>query len=79
MAYFSYRGIKISGIASAVPAKVVKVDDYIPKFGAEAIERYKKMTGIEQLRETHEKQTASDLGCAAAEKLLTEYFESVSR
>lgn len=72
MAYFSYRGIKISGIASAVPTKVVKVDDYIPKFGVEAIERYKKMTGIEQLRETHEKQTASDLGCAAAEKLLTE-------
>lgn len=72
MAFFNFNGIKVSGIASAVPTKVVKVDDFIPKFGADIIERYKKMTGIEQLRETHEKQTASDLGCAAAEKLLTE-------
>lgn len=72
MAFFNYNGIKVSGIASAVPTKVVKVDDFIPKFGADIIERYKKMTGIEQLRETHEKQTASDLGYVAAEKLLTE-------
>lgn len=72
MAFFNYNGIKIAGIASAVPTKVVQVDDFIPKFGADVIERYKKMTGIAQLRETHDKQTASDLGCAAAEKLLKE-------
>lgn len=71
MAFLTYNGIKVSGISGAVPTKTVYVNDFIPEFGEGVIERFKKTTHIEQFREAHEKQTASDLGCAAAENLLT--------
>lgn len=72
MPYFKFNDIKISGIASAVPTKIVEVDSFIPKFGEETVNKFKKMTGINQYRKTSEKQTASDLGYVAAEKLIKE-------
>lgn len=72
MAFFKYSGIRISGVASAVPTKVVRSEDFNGKFGAEKVADFIKMTGVREHRQTHEKQTASDLGFAAAEKLIAE-------
>ncbi len=70
MSFFCTKNIKISAIAGAVPTKIVKSMDYADRFGQEAVQKFIDMTGVEEHRETHELQTASDLGFAAAENLL---------
>lgn len=72
MPYFNFRNIKISGIACAVPTQVVKVDEFIPEYGEDIVRKFKDKTGIHQFHKASEYQTASDLGYAAAEKILTE-------
>ncbi len=72
MPFFKFKNIKISAIASAVPTKVVRSTDFNDKFGAEAVRKFVDMTGVAEHRVTAEHQTASDLGYAAAEKILTE-------
>lgn len=72
MSFFRFRNIKITGIASAVPTKVVKTLKYAEQFGEESVKQFIEMTGIKEHRETLQYQTASDLGFTAAEKLLVE-------
>ncbi len=71
MSFFKFNNIKITGIASAVPTKIVKSMDYAARFGEESVQKFIEMTGIKEHRATLEHQTASDLGFVAAEKLLT--------
>lgn len=72
MPYFEFKNIKISAIASAVPSKVVKSSDFNEKFTEEAVEKFVDMTGVAEHRVSGENQTASDLGFAAAEKIIKE-------
>ena len=72
MPYFQYNHIKISAMASAVPTQVVKTDDFKENFGEETIDKFKSMVGVREHRKTKEHQTASDLGYAAAEKIIKE-------
>lgn len=72
MTFFKFDNIKITGIASAVPTKIVKTADYVQKFGEEAVQKFVEMTGVKEHRVSLEHQTASDLGYVAAEKLLNE-------
>ena len=69
-AYFP--GIRVAGIAGAVPSKVVRADDFISQVGEKVVQRVKLVTGIHEVRRSPRRQTASDLGYAAAERLLTE-------
>jgi 3-oxoacyl-[acyl-carrier-protein] synthase-3 len=77
MPYFKFDDISITGIASAVPTQIVKVDSFITSFGEDVVKRFKTMTGIEEYRKTSVNQTASDLGYVAAERLLNE--KNISR
>lgn len=70
MAYYKLNHIKISGVASAVPTKVVKLEDFADKFGLDYIEKYKEQTGVKQFHVTREHQTAADLAFAAAENII---------
>ena len=72
MAFFHYTNIHIAGVASAVPTQRVIVDSFADSFGKETVEKFSKMTGVKEFRKTFENQTASDLGYAAAVKLLSE-------
>lgn len=71
MAFFHYNNIHIAGIASAVPYQRILVDSFSESFGKEIVSKFSKMTGVKEFRKTKEHQTASDLGYAAAENLLT--------
>lgn len=71
MSFFSFNNIKITGVSSAVPKGIVKSKDFVDKFGAEAVQKFIDMTGVQEHREALKYQTASDLGFAAAEQLLT--------
>lgn len=72
MAFFHYNNIKIAGIASAVPTERVTVESFADRFGKETVEKFSKMTGVKEFRRTLKHQTASDLGYAAAERLIAE-------
>ncbi len=72
MPFFNFNHIKITGMASAVPTNVVASESFNEIIGEDAVKKFVKMTGVKQVRKTHDKQTASDLGCAAAERLLCE-------
>lgn len=70
MAFFEFRNIKISCVASAVPTQVVKVEDFSPQFGEEAVRKFSEGTGVKEFRKAAEHQTASDLCFAAAENII---------
>lgn len=72
MPFFTYKDIKIAGVAVAVPKQRVDVKEFNDRFGAEAVEKFSGKTGILEYRKTVEHQTASDLGFVAAEKILTD-------
>ncbi|MDR1656436.1 MAG: ketoacyl-ACP synthase III [Deltaproteobacteria bacterium] len=63
-------GIKITGLASAVPTKKVSNVDYCTLFGQETVDKIIATTSVEECYHVHENQTASDLAFAAARHLL---------
>ena len=70
MPFFTFHNIRIRAVCSCVPKKVVKVDSFKDRFGEEAVDKFKKMTGIVEYRKSGEHQTASDLGYIAAEEII---------
>lgn len=74
-----FTGIRIAGVAAAVPTKHTVPDDYIDVLGVEAVESFKKASGVMKRHMVTPKkengdmtlwQTAGDLACAAANRLL---------
>lgn len=70
MAYFSFKDIKISGVACAVPSNKISSESYIPMFGEEAVQKFIEMTGVKFSCRTSDHQTCSDLGFRAASELI---------
>lgn len=65
-------GLKIAGIATALPETVIATDDYAAIFGEKKVRRIKRSTGVEAVHIVRPGQTASDLCVAAAEHLFAE-------
>ena len=57
-------------MASCVPKGKVVVDSFKKEYGEEAVNKFKKMTGVIEFHKTKDHQTASDLGYVAANELL---------
>lgn len=72
MANFSFDGIAITGISTAVPKNIRKSMDFASKYGEESIQKYIDMTGIESVRVADKNQTVSDMGYVAAENLFSQ-------
>lgn len=70
MAFFKFKNIRVSGIVAAVPEKVLKTDSFKPMFGEDEVNKFIEMVGVKESHRTTEHQTASDLGYAAAKRLL---------
>jgi len=70
MATTKIQGVRIAGIASAVPNTVSAVADAADKFGAEDIQKIIKSTGVERRHVAAPKLCCSDLCYAAAKRLL---------
>lgn len=70
MAKFKLDGIKIEGVACAVPDNPVDTKTFYSKFGQKKVDNFIKMTGVEQTYRTFEEQTASDLCFVAAQNLI---------
>ena len=64
-------GVRIAGIATAVPDRVLTAADDAVRFGAEEIQRVVKNTGVTRRTVAYHLCT-SDLCAAAAERLLAD-------
>lgn len=73
MAFFSNNKVQISAIACTVPDDVEYSKDYVELFGETYVNKFISSTGIQRRYTAHRNGvTASDLCCAAAEKILSE-------
>ncbi len=72
MTYFKTNNVAIAGIAAAVPKNKIDVDSLKEHFDPMYIQKFISSTGILSCYHTKDYQTASDLGFAAAEKLIME-------
>jgi len=72
MPFFQFSNIRISAIASSVPANRISVDDFKANYGDEAVEKFKEITGIREFRRSSKYQTASDFAFTSAERILSE-------
>ncbi len=71
MSYFRSNGIRIAGIACAVPDNYVTVESFKTVFGEEIPAKFTAGTGIKGMYKALPEQTASDLATAAAENLFS--------
>ncbi len=67
-----FTGLKIAGIASAMPTKCVKSEEYYDLFGEETVKKTVQTTGVQQTFHASEYQTSSDFAYVAAKKLMDE-------
>ncbi len=72
MSIFRSSGNSICGISTAVPKTVIDNESYSDSFGIKEVHKFVKYSGVRRVHKTSEKQTAADLGFAAAEHLLKE-------
>lgn len=65
-----FEGVKITGLACAVPTHVDDIYDFIDVFGSDVVEKVISTTGVKKRHSVDENQTNSDLCYVAAEKLI---------
>lgn len=70
--YGEYHNIKICGIAAAVPKNTIDNEIYAEKLGNRRAKKQVLYTGIRHRHCVEQGQSASDLSCYSAEKLLSE-------
>ena len=68
MVYSQYNNIIIDGIACCVPEGEADFNEYISQFGKNNVDKISQLTSVKHMYHADEKQTASDLGFAAAKK-----------
>jgi len=68
----TFKGIRVAGVAAALPTRKVCNLDYAELFGKETVEKIIASTGVEESYHLAPEQTSSDLACAAAAHLLRE-------
>lgn len=72
MSQSEFCNIEIAGLATALPTHKVPTESYIQQVGEKVVKRLEKITGVKQVYRAIRKQTASDLGFAAAKCILRE-------
>ncbi len=71
MATAVFKGVKITGIACAVPTHIDSIYNFADSFGQENVEKFIATTGVIERHFVSEYQTNSDLCYAAAERLIS--------
>ena len=46
----SFTNVKISGVACAVPERVVKASDHIEEFGSDVVEKFVQKSTVDKMR-----------------------------
>ena len=67
-----FTGLKIAGIAAAVPTKCVKSEEYYELFGEDTVKKTIQTTGVKQTFHSSENQASSDFAYVAAKRLMEE-------
>jgi len=72
MAVAKIHGVKVAGVASAVPATVRPLTEFAAQYGTDEVQRISQSTGVERQHISLGKLCTSDLCAAAARRLLTD-------
>ena len=67
-----FTGLRIAGVAAAVPTSCVKAHEYDEVFGEETVAKNVRSTGVAQTYHASDHQTSSDFAYVAAKKLMNE-------
>lgn len=70
MATAIFNGVKITGMACAVPRNVDRIYEFVESFTEEEVEKFIKTTGVKERRFVKDSQTNSDLCYEAAERII---------
>lgn len=70
MATAIFDGVKITGMACAVPRNVDRIYEFVESFTEEEVEKFIKTTGVKERRFVKDSQTNSDLCYEAAERII---------
>ena len=65
-----FQGIRISGIAGAVPKTIIENRSFVDQIGEKAVEKVIKNSGVERFHKSVRRQTAGDLSYVAAKELI---------
>lgn len=65
-----FKGVRIAGMAGAVPTTVIENRSFIDQIGEKAVEKVIKNSGVERFHRSPKRQTAGDLSYVAARELL---------
>lgn len=71
MTLFKNKGIRIAGMACAIPDNHFGREEFLEIFNEETIDKFASATGIRNIYRALPEQTAGDLAFAAAQELLT--------
>lgn len=66
----TFGNVRLKALACALPGRVVKVESFADRFGAETAVRFRQVVGVECFHVANPSQRASDLAEAAARHLL---------
>lgn len=64
-----FQGLSIRALACAVPERTLPLEAFYDRFGADKVERFRTVVGIDTVHVAAPTQNTSDLAVAAAEKL----------
>lgn len=70
MATAVFDGVKITGLSCAVPEHTDRIEDFVERFGKEAVDKFVATTGVRERHYVIGTQTCSDLCYEAAERLI---------
>ena len=65
-----FQGIRIAGMAGAVPQTIIENRSFVDQIGEKAVEKVIKNSGVERFHRSPRRQTAGDLSYVAANELI---------
>ena len=65
-----FQGLRIEGVACALPGRTMEVGAFAERFGEETVARFRQVVGVERFHVAGPNQRASDLAEAAARRLM---------
>ena len=68
----TFQGLRIAGLAAAVPSREITAEEMYELYGQKIVDKTIKMVGVKRSRKSVKQQVSSDLGYTAARAILAE-------
>jgi 3-oxoacyl-[acyl-carrier-protein] synthase-3 len=69
MVISQFDNVKVTALSVAIPTKKINIESFYDSFGKDLVTKFSEMSGVKQISHSIPSQTASDLGCIAAQNI----------